>query len=163
MDPTFGIMMYGPSCLAILDPHTGVPLKVNHTFEQHMGPLYKFTTTITGMNVGNKAAATANTTAAGTGTHFYKAASEDDDGKHQNALKAVMDEIMHPSQSTKTKATARNVEMVTLAGESGFPIKRHFDWTVGKTTLGPNGATIFLVGELVTEQSVEEHEHDQGA
>jgi len=136
MDPTFGIMMDGPSCLLILDSSTGFPLKVNNTFEKHMGKFYKFKS-----------------------RPFYEAATDDDQGKHQAALKAAIEEIGNSTgDNGKTKANARNVEMVTLAGESGFPIKRHFDWTVGKGS----DASILLVGEIVTEQSLEERERDQG-
>lgn len=127
--------MDGPSCLLILDSSTGFPLKVNNTFEKHMGKFYKFKS-----------------------RPFYEAATDDDQGKHQAALKAAIEEIGNSTgDNGKTKANARNVEMVTLAGESGFPIKRHFDWTVGKGS----DASILLVGEIVTEQSLEERERDQ--
>lgn len=126
-DAAFDYLSNGPMCLVALDSSTGKPVQVNKTFENYMGPLFKFQ-----------------------GYQFVAAATEGpDQEKLANAIKMVV-------EGRSNKATVRNVEMVTLSGEAGMPIRRFFDWTIGK------GADhcVLLFGEQVNEQDTEQREKD---
>ena len=54
------------------------------------------------------------------------------------------------------REVANNVEMLSLAGDAGMPIKRHFDWTVGKG----QGDDLLLFGFPCSEQAVEQRTKD---
>jgi hypothetical protein len=126
-DAAFDYLSNCPMCLVALDSSTGRPVAVNETFEYYMGPLFKYQ-----------------------GYRFDGAASEGpDQAKLANAIACV-------EKGQCKKVTVRNVEMVTLAGQAGMPIRRLFDWTVGK---GADGC-ILLFGEQVNEQDVEQREKD---
>ena len=115
-----------PVCCVILDD-SGKAVGCNDTFEEHMGPLWKF----------------ANLT-------FCDGGSGNDDAKLElsTAVKKVRD-------GDSKREVLKNVEMLTLAGEAGMPIRRHFDWNVGNCQDG-----ILVCGEPCTEQVMEERAKD---
>mmetsp|Transcript_15524 Transcript_15524/g.22124 ORF Transcript_15524/g.22124 Transcript_15524/m.22124 type:complete len:719 (-) Transcript_15524:1218-3374(-) len=126
-DAAFDYLSNGPMCLVALDSSTGKPVQVNETFENYMGPLFKFQ-----------------------GYRFVSAATEGpDQEKLANAIEMVV-------EGRSNKATVRNVEMVTLSGDAGMPIRRFFDWTIGKGT----DHCVLLFGEQVNEQDTEQREKD---
>mmetsp|Transcript_3814 Transcript_3814/g.6360 ORF Transcript_3814/g.6360 Transcript_3814/m.6360 type:complete len:715 (+) Transcript_3814:122-2266(+) len=126
-EDAFQYLDSGPFCLVALDRATGHAVKVNETFEQHFGALYKF-----------KCCA------------FSATATE---GDHRIKLEDAI-ELVRTGEIGRV--AVRNVEMLTLAGEAGLPIKRHFDWTFGK---GTDGDTL-LFGYPCTEQDVEKRAKD---
>jgi hypothetical protein len=93
---------------------------------------------------------------------------------HREKLRAMIDSVAvttTPASSTGTtnsngvdgggppppRARARNIEMVTLRSEdSGFPMKRHFDWTAGRDKTGQ----ILLFGDPCSDDDVEQRAKD---
>jgi len=90
-----------PLCALVLNANGHVTL-VNKVFVELMGPLYKFA-----------------------GYPFFQAAA-DDEGK------AVLAEtIAKVRKGDSQRERLRNLQMITLAGEAGLPVKAHFDWFIG--------------------------------
>jgi hypothetical protein len=97
-----------------------------------------------------------------------------DGSAHREKLRAMIDSVAvttTPPATTSTngaagggpppppppRARARNIEMVTLRDEdSGFPIKRHFDWTAGQDKNGQ----ILLFGDPCSDDDVEQRAKD---
>jgi PAS domain S-box-containing protein len=101
--------------------------KINAAFTRHVSPLFKMTA-----------------------SNFVSLVSE----KHQASF---LDAIRTAKTGNELKGKARNIEMTTLAeSNSGLPIKRHFDWTVG---IGKDGK-IVLFGDPCTEKDVAQREQD---
>jgi len=122
-----------PLCLVALDPTSGRPIQVNETFEQYMGPFFKFQ-----------------------GYKFADAATGGE--KHQDRLADAIQTIVEGSHAgcPNNKITLRNIEMVTLAGNAGLPIRRHFDWTISMSKDG----CVLLFGEQCTEVDIEQRAKD---
>lgn len=114
-------------CMAAVDKETDRVIMINNMFEQNMGKLFKFSSIA-----------------------FPTLATEGD--LHRMKLEQAIESV---KTGTTERAKARNIEMLTLAGE-GLPIKKHFDWTVGR---GPDG-TVLLFGDPCTEQDVEQRAKD---
>jgi len=115
-----------PVLVAMLDSANMIVL-VNPTFEQQMGPLFKLS-----REAFNHAAA---------------------DEESNAALSAALDRARSASGGT---VKARNVHMLTVAGREGFPMRKHFDWSLRQ---GPDGL-LCAVGEMVTEADEEQREKD---
>jgi PAS domain S-box-containing protein len=113
--------------MAAIDRETDRVVRINNMFEQNMGKLYKISSMA-----------------------FPMLATEGD--LHRIKLEQAIESV---KAGTTERAKARNIEMLTLAGE-GIPIKKHFDWTVGR---GPDG-TVLLFGDPCTEQDVEQRAKD---
>jgi PAS domain S-box-containing protein len=126
---TFDYLSDGPFCLVALDSSSGRAIQTNETFEYHMGPLFKYA-----------------------GFEFSAAASEGEYNRNQLAKS-----IQSVKNGTVTRVNVNNIEMLTLAGESGVPVRKHFDWTVGQ---GKDDHILLLFGYPCTEQDVEERSKD---
>lgn len=121
-----------PLCMVSLDPTDLKPLYCNEMFEHSMGPLFKF----------------AN-------TEFVSAACDDKTSDAQERLREAIERVVNTDTDTTAKTRVRNVEMTTLSGPSGFPIRKHFDWFISRTE-----DTIILLGDQVTEDDVVQREKD---
>jgi hypothetical protein len=62
--------------------------------------------------------------------------------------------MLKSHQKPLPSCKARNIEMLTLS--EGFPIKKHFDWTIG---VGKDGQ-VLLFGDAVNEQDEEQRAKD---
>ena len=51
----------------------------------------------------------------------------------------------------------RDANMITMAGPGGFPVARHFDWSL---KLGADSTTVSVSGEAVTEDDEQQREKD---
>jgi len=118
-----------PLCMVCLDPTDLKPLYCNEIFEHIMGPLFKF----------------AN-------TEFVSAACDDEKSDAQDRLRDAIGCVVH---AKTVKNRVRNVEMTTLSGPTGFPIRKHFDWFISRTE-----DRIILLGDQVTEDDVVKREND---
>jgi len=75
----------------------------------------------------------------------------DDESKEKlsSALKSVREE--------GTVIKVRDANMITMAGPGGFPVARHFDWSL---KLGADSTTVCISGEAVTEDDEQQREKD---
>lgn len=95
-------------------------------------------------------------------TNFLSLVEEGGGTAHREKLRAIIESGMtqdqqQPSSSSGTRARVRNIEMLTLRDDdSGFPIKRHFDWMASK---GKDGQ-ILLFGDPCSEDDVEQRAKD---
>lgn len=117
-----------PLCMVTLDPEDLHPVAINDMFLSVLGPLFKFKN-----------------------SSFVCAASDDKDSDAQARLRAAIEE----TKKTSARSRVRNIEMTTLAGESGFPIRKFFDWFISRTD-----DAIVLLGDPCTEQDVTQREKD---
>jgi len=115
-----------PLCAVVLDG-AGRAKEINRLFEELMGPLYKFA------NFG-----------------FAQSAATDD-GKA--TLGAAIARV-HSGASKRERL--RNLEMLTLAGDAGLPIKSHFDWFIGASDSGE----VVLYGDACSDDLLEQREKD---
>lgn len=127
MEAVFSYLSSGPMCMAAMDGETNRIIQINNMFEQTMGQLYKMSSTA-----------------------FPMLATEGE--LHRTKLQEAIASVQ---TGTTERAKARNIEMLTLAGD-GLPIRKHFDWIVGR---GPDGR-ILLFGDPCTEQDVEQRAKD---
>ncbi|KAI2506120.1 cheY-homologous receiver domain [Fragilaria crotonensis] len=128
---TFDYLDSGPFCMVVLEQRGEddyfTATKINSAFARHVSPFFKMTA-----------------------SNFLSLVSE----KHQSSF---LDAIRTAKTGNEVKGKARNIEMTTLAeSNSGLPIKRHFDWTVG---LGKDGK-IVLFGDPCTEKDMAERAQD---
>ena len=133
----------GPFCLVALDRVTGKAIQTNETFNKIIGPLFKFAS--------------------------YEFSSAATTGESRTKFCQAI-ELASTSTATAGSDTgsicARNVEILTLAGEAGMPVKRYFDWTIGTspTTKTKNGDSdddvLLLFGYPCTNQDVEARSKD---
>jgi PAS domain S-box-containing protein len=126
---TFDYLSDGPFCLVALDASSGRAIQTNDTFERHMGPLFKYA-----------------------GFEFSATATEGED--HRKKLEDAIESVKN---RTVARINVNNVEMLTLAGDSGMPIRKHFDWTVGR---GKDDHILLLFGYPCTEQDMAQHSKD---
>jgi len=112
--------------MVALDPETGIAVQANEMFESIVGQTFKIS-----------------------GMRFIDLATEGED--HRNSLEGAIEAV----KSGMTRSKARNIEMLTLAGV-GLPIKKHFDWTVGRSSDG----SLLLFGDPCTEQDMEQRAKD---
>jgi PAS domain S-box-containing protein len=127
MANAFSYLSVGPLCMVALDPETDVAVHINEMFENTIGQMFK----ISGMKFSALATV-----------------GDQDRTLLEGAIEAV--------KSGKTdRSRARNVEMITLAG-AGLPIKKHFDWTVGRSSEG----NVILFGDPCTDQDMEQRAKD---
>ena len=90
-----------PLCALVLGANGHVSL-VNKVFIELMGPQYKFA------------------------DYPFSQAPADDEGK------TLLAETIEKVRSGKSlRERLRNLQMITLAGEAGLPVKAHFDWFIG--------------------------------
>lgn len=126
-----GMLSCLPLCMATLDPDSLFPLEINDMFEEHMGPLYKF----------------AN-------AEFVGAASDDKNSDARERFRRAIEDV---TDQRKERMRIRNVEMTTLSEKnSGFPIRRNFDWWASWSLDGK----IILLGDPCSEEDVEKREKD---
>eukprot|EP00218_Dolichomastix_sp_CCMP3274_P007010 CAMPEP_0170135428 /NCGR_PEP_ID=MMETSP0033_2-20121228/2473_1 /TAXON_ID=195969 /ORGANISM="Dolichomastix tenuilepis, Strain CCMP3274" /LENGTH=788 /DNA_ID=CAMNT_0010371027 /DNA_START=31 /DNA_END=2397 /DNA_ORIENTATION=- len=119
-----------PFCVAVLGgSEEALVVKMNATFEREMGPRFKF----------------AN-------EPFIKGFTATPEGANElrEAVRAVQ-------TGAAVRQRVRNVEMLSLA--EGLPIKKHFDWVVGKEGTGPE-ARVMVWGLPCTERDVEKAAQD---
>ena len=127
MANAFSYLSVGPLCMVALDPETEIAVHINEMFENTIGQMFK----ISGMKFSALATV-----------------GDQDRTLLEGAIEAV--------KSGKTdRSRARNVEMITLAG-AGLPIKKHFDWTVGRSSEG----NVILFGDPCTDQDMEQRAKD---
>jgi len=119
-----------PLCAVVID-ECGLAVACNTLFEQLMGPLYKF----------------AN-------FPFVHAAATD---SGQAALKRAVALV---SMGVSSRERVRNLEMTTLAGDAGLPIKSHFDWFVGGGASEDGVAPVTLFGDPCSDDILEQREKD---
>ena len=125
----FDYLSEGPFCLVALDSSSGRATQINKTFEHHMGPLFKYA-----------------------GFDFSTAATEGEE--HRKKLEKAIESVKN---RTVARVNVNNVEMLTLAGDSGMPVRKHFDWTVGQ---GRDDHILLLFGYPCSEQEIEQHSKD---
>jgi hypothetical protein len=123
MEASLAFLAGAPMCVVVLDGE-GKAVGCNDTFEAHMGPLYKFANTV-----------------------FDDGACGSEESKRLlgNALHAVR-------RGVESKVSVKDVQMITLEGAAGLPVRRHFDWSVGKTTTA--GGSLILMGEPCSERTM---------
>ena len=114
-----------PLCAAVLDAQ-GKAKVVNKVFIELMGPLFKFS------------------------NYDFSEAASKDEGK--TALKAAIRAVY---SGASARERLRNVEMLTLAGEAGLPVKTHFDWFIGSSE-DPGEVTLY--GDPCSEEIMEQRE-----
>ena len=128
----FDYLDSGPFCMVVLeqqgqDEYFAVK-QINETFERQLSPMFKLT-----------------------GVNFLTLATHG----HRQALRTAIETAI--TSNDQYRARARNIEMTTLAEcNSGLPIKRHFDWTVGT---GKDGQ-LLLFGDPCSDGDVEQRAKD---
>jgi PAS domain S-box-containing protein len=122
-----------PLCMVTLDAHDLKPTAINDTFLRVMGPLYKFR-----------------------GSSFVHATSDDKASDAKERLQQALDKALLAG-TTGERVRVRNVEMTTLTGETGFPVRRFFDWFI---SLDEKGNSLTLLGDPCTDHDVEQREKD---
>ena len=116
-----------PLCAVVLDAE-GKARACNKVFTSLMGPLFKYSQYA-----------------------FAKAAANDvASGKLQEAFEAVC-------TGESQRVRLRNIEMLTLAGEAGLPIKAHFDWFIGP---GEVKGEVTLFGDPCSDDILAQREKD---
>jgi len=127
VDQKAAILDASPLCALALGSD-GKALAANAAFVDLMGPLFKFS-----------------------GYEFAEsAATEDGKTKLKVAIASVRAGIA-------PRERLRNLEMLTLAGEAGLPIKSHFDWFIGP---GSAAGEIILFGDPCSDDLLEQREKD---
>jgi PAS domain S-box-containing protein len=131
-----------PLCIVALDER-GCAVQINETCQESFGPLFKY------------AASTFSTLATDSPSHRAKL----EDALKQARLStdgASGGVPNRPKSQQKPRISfkARNIEMLTLS--EGFPIKKHFDWTIGVS----RGGQVLLFGDAVDEQDKEQRAKD---
>jgi len=116
-----------PLCALILDTN-GHARVVNKLFIELMGPLYKFS------------------------EYPFAQVAAEDEGKA--TLSKAIDKVRSGESS---RERLRNLKMITLAGESGLPIKSHFDWCIGSS--GQPGE-VALYGDPCSDDLLEQRHKD---
>lgn len=117
-------------CVVVLDAE-GKPIGCNDTYETEMGPLYKFANIVF-----------------------------DDGACGSEEARRKLGKAMHAvRRGAERKVSVKNVEMVTLEGDAGLPLRRHFDWSVG-TTKTTVGGSLILLGEPCSERTMEQRAKD---
>ena len=127
----FDYLDIGPFCMVLLeqrgeDDYFSATM-INAAFERHISPLFKITE-----------------------SNFLSLVSDKNRPSFLDAIRTV-------KANDENKGKACNIEMTTLAeSNSGLPIKRHFDWTMGR---GKDGQLV-LFGEPCTANDVEQRAKD---
>jgi PAS domain S-box-containing protein len=121
-----------PMCMVTLDAHSLEPTAINDTFLRVMGPLYKFRE-----------------------SSFVYATSDDKASDAKERLQQALHKALTDKPGERVRV--RNIEMTTLVGESGFPVRRFFDWFI---SLSETGDSLILLGDPCTEHDVEQREKD---
>ena len=118
-----------PLCMVSLNRADFHPIAVNEMFEGLIGPLFKF----------------AN-------TDFVCAASDDKCSDARCRFRSAIEDVV---SGNSERGRVRGIEMVTLAGDSGFPIRKLFDWFISCTD-----EAIILLGDPCSEQDVAKSDKD---
>jgi PAS domain S-box-containing protein len=121
-----------PMCMLTLDAHDLKPRAINDTFFREMGPLYKFSE-----------------------SSFVDATSDDKASDARVRFQQALDKALTDSNGERVRV--RSIEMTTLAGESGFPVRRFFDWYI---SLNKEEDSLILLGDHCTDTDAEEREKD---
>jgi len=128
-DEATSVLSALPLCMVALDPADLRPLSCNSMFERCMGPLFKFSH-----------------------TGFVAAASDDKSSNARDRLQAGIESVVHDDV---VQTRVRNVEMTTLSGLAGFPVRKHFDWFISRTE-----DRVILLGDPCTEEDVVQRDKD---
>jgi PAS domain S-box-containing protein len=121
-----------PLCMVTLDAHDLKPTAINDTFFRVIGPLYKFRD-----------------------SSFVHATSDDKASDAKERLQQALDKAL--TDTTGERVRVRNIEMTTLTGDTGFPVRRFFDWFI---SLNDTGDSLTLLGDPCTDHDVEQREKD---
>ena len=160
-----------PLCMVTLNPTNLRPISCNAMFEEHMGPLYRFQE-----EEFVKAASDKNEiTPTGSSPKDNESKDEKDDDRNLDSrlrLREAIAKLTFDTGGTEKKrkkdnnkrVRVRDIEMTTLTGESGFPVRRYFDWFISKSTkddqYGEGEDVLLLLGDPCTERDVEQREKD---
>jgi PAS domain S-box-containing protein len=126
-----------PLCMVTLNISNLHPIACNEMFVRVIGPLTKFSD-----------------------ADFVKTACSDDKqhADSRSRIQSAIDNVAGSSELEK-RNRVRNVEITTLCDEnSGFPIRRRFDWFISKNSEDPE--TIILLGDPCTEHEVVQREKE---
>jgi PAS domain S-box-containing protein len=139
-DAAAAVLSSLPLCMVTLNSNNLHPVACNAMFERVIGPLYKFAD-----------------------ADFITAACSDDK-KHADSrgrlLSAIDNLVMsYQADNSGQRKRVRDVEVTTLCDEnSGFPIRRRFDWFISKSC--EDAETIILLGDPCTEHEVVQREKE---
>jgi PAS domain S-box-containing protein len=161
-EDTFNYLANVPLCMIALDEEDRA-VQINETCQAHFGPLFKYS------------ASTFTTLATDSPEHRAKledvlkqARESKDEGlksksapsdTHTSSAEGLNSNgetngVKKDQKPRNTSFKVRNIEMLTLS--EGFPIKKHFDWTIG---VGKDGQ-VLLFGDAVNEQDEEQRAKD---
>ena len=124
-------VLAAPLCGVVLSAN-GKAKVCNKLFVELMGPLFKFE------------------------NYEFSEAATNDAGKAK--LKAAIEKVR---SGASPRERLRNLEMLTLAGEAGLPVKSHFDWFIGPNTdVTGEGGEVTLFGDPCSDDILEQREKD---
>jgi PAS domain S-box-containing protein len=142
-----------PLCVISLNPETFHPIAINDMFERCIGPLYKFE-----------------------GADFSFAATDEKQSDARARFRAAMEQAVQnhhrtnhhqndsPNHNTSERIRVRDIEITTLSEEnSGFPIRRFFDWFIqisGNENDDGTPPLLLLLGDPCTDQDVTQRAKD---
>lgn len=131
IDEVFEYLQDAPLCMIGLSSANRSVVCINQTCSEQLAPSSKILHT----DIGSLA---------------FEGGGADDRDKLEAAIARVVDGVA-------TSAKVRNIRMLTLRDEkSGFPIKKYFDWIVGK---GSDGQVI-MFGDPCNEEDDEQRARD---
>jgi PAS domain S-box-containing protein len=133
----YAVLSSLPLCMVTLNSSNLHPVACNEMFERIIGPFYKFSD-----------------------GDFVRTACSDDKqhAASRDRLQSALANLIGSSQEDKRKRV-RDVEITTLCDEnSGFPIRRRFDWFISKNS--EDSETIIMLGDPCTEHEVVQREKE---
>ena len=116
-----------PLCAVVLDDSGKVKV-ANALFIQLMGPVFKYE------------------------NYSFSEAGANDDAKAK-----LLAAIGNVRSGASPRERLRNIEMLTLAGDAGLPIKTHFDWFIGPSE---EAGEVTLFGDPCSEDILEQRSKD---
>jgi PAS domain-containing protein len=124
--------------MVTLDPCNLHTIVANEMFEQHMGPLGKFSN----------------------GDFINKSCSEDK--AHADArdrFGSAIESVVSGKAGGGNRVRVRDIEMTTVTdANSGFPIHKHFDWFISKSS--DFDGLVILLGDPVSDQEESQREKE---
>jgi hypothetical protein len=148
---TFDYLDDGPFCMVLLNYPEMTVARINNTCARCLAPARKM------LNVD-----------------LLSLVEEAGGPEHSDKLRAMIDGVAAATTTMNgdaavaggggpVRARARNIEMITLRDdESGFPVKRHFDWTAGhcKESEDHSRKQILLFADPCSDDDVEQRVKD---
>mmetsp|Transcript_66135 Transcript_66135/g.74054 ORF Transcript_66135/g.74054 Transcript_66135/m.74054 type:complete len:815 (-) Transcript_66135:241-2685(-) len=166
-----------PLCMVTLNPKDLRPISCNAMFEEHMGPLYRFQE-----EEFVKAASDKNEITPTGSSQKSSGDEKKDDSRTLDSRLRLREAIAKltfdtggeskgseekddKASNTNKRVRVRDIEMTTLTGDSGFPVRRYFDWFISKSIdadneYGEGEDIILLLGDPCTERDVDQREKD---